>query len=133
MADLLQRARAVNEQLGVTGILLHAECDGSFFQVLEGEREAIDYVFHRIILDKRHSHLTTIIKEPIAERSFADWTMGFSSVSPESLAEIRGLNDFFQGGSCFTELDAERAKKLLAAFAEGGWRAKRQGASQKAA
>jgi hypothetical protein len=62
------------------------------------------------------------------KRSFEEWTMGFSSTSPEKLRRVPGLNDFFQTGSCFTELDANRAKKLLAAFAEGRWRAKIMGA-----
>jgi hypothetical protein len=83
--------------------------------------------------DKRHSHVTTIIREPIAKRSFTGWTMGFSSVSPEKLRRVPGLNDFFEGHSCLTELDAGRAKKLLAAFAEGRWRAKILGAKCTAA
>jgi hypothetical protein len=83
----------------------------------------------RLLLDKRHTHLTTIIREPIAKRSFKEWTMGFSSVSPEKLRQVAGLNDFFKAHSCLTELDAGRAKKLLAAFAEGRWRAKILGAT----
>jgi hypothetical protein len=73
------------------------------------------------------------IRELIAERDFADWTMGFASVSPEKLRKIPGLNDFFRDGSCFSELDPGRAKKLLAAFAEGRWRPKHLGAKWTAA
>jgi hypothetical protein len=54
--------------------------------------------------------------------------MGFSSASLEKLRRVPGLNDFFKDHSCLTELDAGRAKKLLAAFAEGRWRAKILGA-----
>jgi hypothetical protein len=123
LAELLEKARKANESLGLTGMLLYTESDGRFFQVLEGEPEAIDQLSQKLSLDKRHSHLTLIIREPIAARSFADWTMGFSSVSPEKLRRIPGLNDFFRGGQCFTSLDAGRAKKLLEAFAKGRWRA----------
>jgi Sensors of blue-light using FAD len=42
LAELLQKARAANERRGLTGMLLHVDSDGSFFQVLEGETEAID-------------------------------------------------------------------------------------------
>jgi hypothetical protein len=116
LTELLQQARATNEGLGLTGVLLHS--DGNFFQVLEGER---------------HSRFTVIIREPIARRSFPSWSMGFSSVSAEELATVAGLNDFFGKRSCFVQLDAGRAKKLLAAFEEGRWRvaatpALRQGA-----
>jgi len=128
LSELLQKARAANERRGLTGMLLHVDSDGSFFQAIEGETEAIDQLLEKLLLDKRHSHLTTIIREPIAKRSFKEWTMGFSSVSPEELKRVAGLNDFFKAHSCLTELDAGRAKKLLAAFAEGRWRAKTLGA-----
>jgi hypothetical protein len=133
VTELLNRARAANQLTGLTGMLLHSDSDGSFFQVLEGEPTAIDHLLQKLRLDKRHSHLTIIIREPIAERAFADWTMGFASVSPEKLRKIPGLNDFFKEGSCFTELDSGRAKKLLAAFAEGRWRPKHLGAKCSAA
>jgi len=72
--------------------------------------------------------LTIIIREPIAQRSFGEWSMGFCSVSPEKLSGIPGLNDFFLKGLSFTELDPGRAKKLLSAYSEGRWRPKRPGA-----
>ena len=131
LAELLRKARESNERLGLTGMLLHSDADGSFFQVLEGEPAAIDQLFQKLLLDKRHSHLTVIIREPIAERSFAEWTMGFSSVSPEKLRKISGLNDFFRKGSSFIQLDAGRAKKLLNAFVAGRWRPKHIGATWK--
>jgi hypothetical protein len=133
LAELLEKSRASNEALGLTGMLLHAERDHSFFQVLEGEPRNIDVLLQKLLLDKRHSHLTIIIREPIARRSFAEWTMGFASLTPEKLKEIPGLNDFFTAGSCFTELDSNRAKKLLAAFAGGRWRPRDLGAVWEAA
>jgi hypothetical protein len=133
LAELLQKARVSNELHGLTGMLLHSDADDSFFQVLEGESAAIDQLLQKLLLDKRHSHLTLIIREPISERSFADWTMGFSSVSQEKLRKIPGLNDFFRKGSSFTELDAGRAKKLLSAFVEGRWRPGHLGAPRKVA
>ncbi len=128
LAELLAKARTANERAGLTGMLLHSDADGSFFQVLEGETEAIDRLLSKLRADQRHSHLTIIIREPILQRDFADWTMGFASVSPEKLRKIPGLNDFFSGGSCFADLDAGRAKKLLAAFSDGRWRPKHLGA-----
>jgi hypothetical protein len=56
--------------------------------------------------------------------------MGFSNISLNELEKIEGLNDFFHGGSCFAQLDAGRAKKLLAAFGDGRWRAKLAGPKQ---
>jgi len=127
LTDILQQAREANERVGLTGILLYS--GGSFFQVLEGEPSDIDQLYQKLLLDKRHTQLTVIIREPIAKRYFGSWSMGFSSVSPEKLRQVAGLNDFFKAHSCLTELDAGRAKKLLAAFAEGRWRAKILGAT----
>jgi hypothetical protein len=131
LTELLQQSRANNERLSLTGMLLHSE--GNFFQVLEGEPARVDQLYQKIILDKRHGQFTVIIREPIARRSFPSWSMGFSSVSPEELTAIAGLNDFFGKRSCFIQLDAGRAKKLLAAFAEGRWRANATSALQQGA
>ncbi|HEV2618368.1 MAG TPA: BLUF domain-containing protein [Acidobacteriaceae bacterium] len=128
LGELLQKARAANERVGLTGMLLHTDSDGSFFQVLEGEPEAIDGLLEKLQRDRRHSRVTIIVREAIAERAFAEWSMGFASVSPEKLRAVDGLNDFFRGGSCLAELDSGRAKMLLAAFAEGRWRSKHLGA-----
>ncbi len=133
LAELLEKSRASNELHGLTGMLLHSDADGSFFQVLEGEPAAIDELYQKLLLDNRHSHLTLIIREPIPERSFANWTMGFSSLSPDKLENIPGLNDFFRKGSSFTDLDAGRAKKLLSAFVDGRWRPKHLGVTCKVA
>jgi hypothetical protein len=118
---ILERARTENSRLNITGILLHAE--GSYFQVLEGDADAIDSLYAKIGHDKRHASVVLIVREPIASRSFTDWSMGFASVTSRDVAEIIGANDFFQKKSCFYELGAGRAKKLLAAFADGRWRA----------
>jgi hypothetical protein len=129
LAELLQKSRTSNERVALTGMLLHCDSDGSFFQVLEGEPAALDQLFQKILMDKRHSHVTLIIREPIAKRSFAEWSMGFSGVSQAQLRKIPGLNDFFRKGSSFTELDAGRAKNLLIAFSEGYWRPEHLGAT----
>jgi hypothetical protein len=121
LRTILARARSVNSQLDITGILLHIE--GDYFQVLEGDAEAIDSLYAKIAHDRRHKNVVLIVREPIASRSFADWSMGFASVTSKDVEGIIGANDFFQKRSCFYELSAGRAKKLLAAFADGRWRA----------
>ncbi len=89
----------------------------------------MDGMYKKLHLDKRHQQLTLIVREPIAKRYFADWSMGFSNVTPEELRQVEGLNDFFRDGSC-AGLDSGRAKKLLASFAEGRWRTKLTGAQR---
>lgn len=118
--ELLSVARKNNEALGVTGMLLYEK--GSFFQILEGPREAVEPLYAKIGADKRHSRIAKLILEPIEARNFANWSMGHASVPVHKLSEIEGLNDFFQSGKCFTNLDDGRAKNLLKAFKDGRWR-----------
>lgn len=125
IADLLQTARDNNERLGLTGMLLLV--DGSFFQVLEGPPEVVDALEARIERDPRHVQMVRIIREAIPRRFFEDWTMGFSRFTREELAATVGANDFFGAGRCFAGLDHGRARKLLAAFREGRWRARLSG------
>ena len=122
---ILQIARRNNAQLSVTGLLLFTS--GSFFQVLEGEEAKLLELFAHISLDPRHMSVTKIIQEPIAQRYFGDWTMGYSEVTLSELETIEGLNDFFQQGNSLANLGSGRAKKLLSAFAQGRWRARLQG------
>ena len=122
LLQLLDGARSKNEGLRLTGMLLHT--DNNFFQILEGEPEVVDEIFQTISQDERHTKVVSIIREPIPKRSFGEWTMGFAPLTSNDLQEMSGLNDFFGGGSSYAQLNAGRAKKLLAAFKQGRWRVK---------
>jgi hypothetical protein len=120
LATLLAECREKNSKAGLTGMLLYS--DGTFFQVLEGERAIVENLLERLINDKRHERVTKIILEQIEERSFTQWTMGYAKVTKQELAEIPGLSDFFTQGRSYMELGEGRAKTLLNAFKEGAWR-----------
>jgi hypothetical protein len=122
---LLERARHFNALHSLTGMLLYIE--GNFFQVLEGEAEAVDAIYTRIMRDPRHTRVTMIIREQVAQRDFSEWTMGFSVMDRLDAGKLIGENDFFTKASCIDNLDAGRAKKLLAAFRNGRWRLERTG------
>jgi len=121
LKSLLDECRRNNAKADITGILLYQ--NGSFFQVLEGERTAVETLFDKIAADERHERATKIILEPIAARAVAAWTMGFPKISAKELAATPGLNDFFHRGKSYLELGQGRAKALLGAFKEGRWRA----------
>jgi len=118
---LLSQSREKNARLGITGMLLYI--DRSFFQVLEGEEEIIDALFSTISGDRRHTKVTTIIREAVKERAFPDWSMGYADISAGDADAIVGENDFFRKGESLDRLTQGRAKKLLLAFKEGRWRA----------
>jgi hypothetical protein len=120
LAALLAECREKNAKAGLTGMLLYS--DRSFFQVLEGDRPVVEALLEKLTLDKRHERVTKIILEPIEERAFAQWTMGYPRISRKELGEIPGLNDFFAQGRSYMELGEGRAKTLLSAFKDGAWR-----------
>ena len=120
IVDLLDKAKKKNAALGVTGMLLYDE--GSFFQVLEGDPDAVSSLVKTIQKDERHDRVVKLILEPIEARDFSDWTMGYSDIKLDDLNQIEGMNDFFQSGSTFGDLDEGRTKKLLEGFKSGKWR-----------
>jgi hypothetical protein len=91
--------------------------------VLEGAPEVILALFEKIEKDPRHSRVSKLIFEPIEERDFADWSMGFATATFAELQQIAEINDFFtEDCTCMTCLSEGRVKKLLKGFKEGSWR-----------
>jgi len=122
---LLDHARRKNAALGITGMLLQIE--DSFFQVLEGDADVVDSVYRVIAQDERHDRVTQIIREPIAQRSFGEWSMGFQALQRADARQLVGTNDFFGSAQCLERINPGRAKKLLTAFRSGRWRTEHTG------
>lgn len=72
---LLDGARRRNAQEQVTGVLLYA--DKSFMQYLEGPAEGLSRVYEAIKTHPLHYGLIDLVREPIAAREFAEWSMAF--------------------------------------------------------
>jgi blue light- and temperature-responsive anti-repressor len=111
--DLLQQARIANAKQAFTGMLLYI--GGSFLQVLEGRPELVDAVFGKILKDERHTQVTLIASEPIPARSFEGWTMMHKTLDPVEAGELIGEIDYFVSPTWVTQLDVNRARKLLSA------------------
>ncbi|NNC88629.1 MAG: BLUF domain-containing protein [Akkermansiaceae bacterium] len=102
---LLERSRATNEDLGITGMLVHLS--GSFMQVLEGPRSAVgDLYYRKILRDPRHGAVEVVTEGDIAQRQFAQWTMAFEDLAGETGARPEGFSNFVSGGFS-TELRGE--------------------------
>ena len=125
LQSILGTSRRNNLARDITGMLLLIE--GSFFQVLEGREEQVARTYDIIARDPRHDRVTQIISEPIAQRSFGEWSMGFASVARTDAQRLIGENDFFGGAACVAAINPGRARKLLQAFAAGRWRTDRTG------
>ncbi|WP_182085388.1 BLUF domain-containing protein [Aureimonas sp. ME7] len=93
--SILEASRRNNEAAGITGTLLFNA--GVFAQVLEGPLPAVEDTFERIQQDERHGDVSLLVLEPIVERSFAGWAMGFvgnSSGNAERFADVGLLSGF---------------------------------------
>lgn len=93
LIGLLQQAREKNEERNITGLLLHK--NQSFFQVIEGNRRNVDDTFADITRDMRHEGVEVLFDEPLEEREFSDWRMGFIDLDGIDVSMLRGYSNFF--------------------------------------
>ncbi len=95
VSQILETSQRNNGKVGVTGALLFNS--GSFAQVLEGPRVAVEATFERIQRDPRHSDVSVLQCEPVESRGFPTWSMAFigQSVRGRDLwNEIAGRTQF---------------------------------------
>ena len=76
---ILRKSKANNPSEGVTGVLCFSE--GTFLQVLEGGRSAVNRLYNRIASDNRHTSVELLSYEEIGERRFSGWSMGQVNMS----------------------------------------------------
>lgn len=82
--EILKASRRNNAALGITGALCLS--NGIFLQCLEGERMAVNSLYHRILLDERHHEPAILDFEEIVCRQFGEWSMGLIHSVPENQA-----------------------------------------------
>ncbi len=76
LSDILGVSRRNNSRDEITGILMYE--DRTFFQVLEGEKFAIeDCYYKRIYNDPRHFRMSLFWYGFTERRVFSDWAMGY--------------------------------------------------------
>jgi hypothetical protein len=88
LVDLLNVARDKNKKYDVTGMLIY--CEGTFMQVIEGDKASVDLIYKAIEQDTRHKNIIKLATGKIDERNFPDWSMAFASVNSETLRDIEG-------------------------------------------
>lgn len=113
LSALLEFSRSRNKARGITGMLLYvqkgsaSQDTGRFMQVLEGNEAEVRLLFESIKNDSRNERVRLLNEVNIIERNFANWTMGFHSVTDEQFESLPGyfeLNDKFihqQASHCF--------------------------------
>lgn len=76
LADLMESSLAWNDGCNITGLLCYG--NGHFVQVLEGEAAAVEDLFSRIMLDRRHHQVHVLSRGVGSARRFDDWRMAFT-------------------------------------------------------
>lgn len=116
LGRLLDASRAKNAALDVTGMLLYR--DGNFMQALEGDEDVVLELERRIRYDRRHRGVLRLLKRPIVEREFPEWSMGFRRLGKQ--LRVPGETDTID--LPLTDLwfakEPTRAQKLLLTFRE---------------
>ena len=87
--EILAKSRVNNLRDEITGALLFNA--GCFAQVLEGPLERVEAAFERIQQDDRHGEVSLLALDPVADRSFPDWAMGFVGASLEQAENFRAV------------------------------------------
>jgi hypothetical protein len=91
LAAILMESRINNAQKNITGMLLYGE--GTFIQVLEGEKETVLTLYHKIKDDIRHRGIINMVSGETTERTFPEWSMGFKTTDAETLNLLKGYID----------------------------------------
>lgn len=109
---LLTQSRTDNKKTGITGMLIYHQ--GSFLQVLEGPKQAVEALFGKISGDTRHKEIAVLARGAVDTREFADWTMGFVDVltDPRFVEGFQGYNIPLKNLS----IKLDEARKLLHTF-----------------
>ncbi|PJI96096.1 FAD-dependent sensor of blue light [Acidovorax sp. 69] len=108
VADIARRARQVNAELGITGLLIF---DGQrFCQQLEGPQKAVLKLIERIRNDARHVNIEVLHHGPLAGRRFHRFSLAFSTVEDvDALARMEQLD----GDAALAAFEVVRGELVL--------------------
>lgn len=96
LCPILESSVRRNLYNGITGMLLYSE--GHFMQALEGDKPAVLETYQRIWEDRRHQYVTLVHADPVPQRCFAHWSMGFRQLSAQDAAAFPRYAPFFVYG-----------------------------------
>ena len=81
--EILKASRWNNARLNVTGILIHTK--DRFLQVLEGDKDVVMNLYHKIEEDDRHGGSIMRFCEPASQRYFGEWEMAGKAINERTI------------------------------------------------
>lgn len=112
--DIVHFSRENNARLGITGVLLYI--NGRIVQVLEGQQQAVEQLYQSIQADPRHTDVRTVISQPIAQRLFDQWYMGYEMLSHRQYEEIQAIIPLKAQPESVSESDQPVILRMLKGF-----------------
>jgi hypothetical protein len=94
LLELLTISRLNNAAHGLTGMLLYR--DRTYLQFLEGERNAVATLLHRLAKDPRHRDIRVLREGNLPERMFPAWTMAYKNLVGLRTAQLPGYSEALQ-------------------------------------
>lgn len=104
--EIVRVSQKNNAAIRVTGMLMYIE--GNFLQVLEGEQEIVENLYHKIVKDSRHLGIKKILGGPIDKRSFPKWSMGMKIYTCEDHEDLKKINNDYDF-DLYKELTANKS------------------------
>jgi len=119
--NILEACKRNNPSLDITGVLLFSET--KFIQLVEGPYKEIMALYDKIKTDPRHERCIMLALQPIKERAFPNWSMGFKKLYSNN-SEYQFLTDLSENeNDIFNELlnnfeskDGHQIAKVLQKF-----------------
>lgn len=114
IAAIHQQANLNNQQLGLTGLLLHT--GRHFMQLLEGPAPLVRSRFAIIAADPRHQQVRLISERSIASRQFPNWHMGLKRLlDQDEDADLTAVINLYGQQQHFSPQHAEAIALLFQA------------------
>ena len=114
LVGMLNVIRPRNTERGLTGLLLYS--GGNIIQTLEGPDDIVASTYAAIEADPRHSDVTEAFRFAIDERSFPDWSMGFTNVRDVDTSGIEGFNRFLQASTDDVGISQRHIRTMVRVF-----------------
>ncbi|MEZ0607049.1 BLUF domain-containing protein [Fibrella sp. WM1] len=112
--DIVELSRVKNARLNITGVLLYI--NGSIVQVLEGPQPALEDLYKSIQADVRHTNVRAVISQPINQRLFSHWYMGYETLTAQQYEEVNNIIPVDTQKQVVTDTDQPVIVRMLKDF-----------------